>query len=48
MFDRFLSVALRERFQCLLGKRVLKSFFAHSEGSVPETTSSRLPDFDSG
>ena len=46
LFDRFFPVALRERFQCLLGKRVLKSFFAHSERSVPETTGSRLPDFD--
>lgn len=48
LLDRFFSIALRERFQCLLGKGVLKNFFAHSEGSVPETNCSRLPDFDGG
>lgn len=46
LFDRVFSIALGERFQCFLGKSVLKSFFAHSEGSVPETTGVRLPDFD--
>lgn len=46
LLDRVLPIALRQRFQCLLGKSLLKSFFAHNEGSLSETHGSRLPDFD--
>ncbi len=46
LLDRFIAVALQQRFQSLLGKiSIPLNFVRHSGESVPEKTSSRLHDF---